>query len=153
MTGVRNQPRSPELPPPSTNRKDSFTLSISQLLVITLRKALGAKTNKGDVSSELSVCCEPFQEGFGARGRAERSQVAEASPFASELTSPSLDGTFPPSHMMGKTNSTLNRAPANVTWIGFKGQGIWSLRTCLRTDWKRFYSFFFFFNFPSHYEL
>lgn len=137
VTGVRNQPRSPEPPPLSTNHKDSFTLSISQLLVITLRKALGAKTNKGDVSSELSVCCESFQEAFVHEAVQKALKLLSA--FASELTSPSLDGTFPPSHMMGKTNSTLTRDPASVIWIGFKGQRIWSLRTCLRTDWKQFY--------------
>lgn len=54
MAEVRNQPRSPEPPPCALTT--FFVLSISQLLVITLRNALEAKTNKRDISSELSVC-------------------------------------------------------------------------------------------------
>lgn len=69
--------------------------------------------------------------------------------FVSALTSPSLDGTFPPSHTMGKTNSTLNQGPASVIWVGFKAQRVWSLRTYLRTDWKQFCAFIFF---PSFYR-
>lgn len=43
------------------------------------------------------------------------------------------------SHMIGKTNSTLNQNTActtTVIWICVKGQGFWSLKTYLRTDWK-----------------
>lgn len=42
------------------------------------------------------------------------------------------------SHMMGKTNSTLNQNSAratNMIWMRFKGRGFWSFRTYLGTNW------------------